>query len=62
MANGAHLLENLLDGAIAPEPVQGLGLVLQQLGQFVRLLVWSGQREEEDRSSSTPSNTHTRTV
>ena len=46
MANGPHLLENLLHRAIAPEAMQRLGLVLQQLGQLVGFLVWRGEREQ----------------
>ena len=46
-----HLLENLLDLAVTEEGLQGLSLLVQQLGQNVAALVRSGQGQEEDRAA-----------
>ena len=51
LADVPHLLENLLDLAVTEEGLQGLSLLVQQLGQNVAALMGGGQGEKEDRAA-----------
>ena len=51
LPNMAHLLENLLDLAVTEEGLQGLSLLVQQLGQNVAALMGGGEGQEIDRAA-----------
>jgi hypothetical protein len=52
MAYGPHLFENGNYRPVRPEPLERLRLVFQKLGKLVGFLVWRGQRQKRDRTSS----------